>query len=391
MNKDTVTKSREPYLSIRGQKRLLFYAQILEELSDYYSEEKTISSGKDRKRIWQENLSNEQSKIMEGQLRSLSHLLENMADESIEPVEGYEKYIKKLMRKLTENDLIVEDIRVSRQNYARIKMEICCMAKEGDYFSTNELAEFVSSIIHKPLVPDVDNPAYIHHKKECIVLREELYYQYYVGKAQAVKEGEQVSGDYFIYSDYADGRSLLALADGMGSGEVAGEDAAFTLELLDKLLEAGMTLKDATCQVNDILCMRCRKLRTVSVDCMLLDLYSGEATIRKSGAAPLFVIRRDKVERKVIEALPLGIIPGSFGESAQFYVSDQDQIVLVSDGILEALGDESGEKLTEALAKMHDSEPKSLAAKILTMATMASSGRIADDMTVIVVNICERG
>ena len=26
MNKDTVTKSREPYLSIRGQKRLLFYA-----------------------------------------------------------------------------------------------------------------------------------------------------------------------------------------------------------------------------------------------------------------------------------------------------------------------------------------------------------------------------
>lgn len=390
MGKEKRLTEKEPCVSAKGQKRLLFYAQIFHDLSDYYGEKQEIECYDSRTSLWQDEAARTQNKMMEGQLKSISRILANIAEEAYYPAAGYEKCQKRLFRKLTENDLEVDEINISFHQSTRLQVEICCHAKDDDYFSTRELAQYVSSIVHKTLIPDSDCPAYIHHKKECIMLREELLFQYYIGKATATKEGEVVSGDCFFYSDYADGRSLLALADGMGSGECAGEDAAYVLELLDKFLEAGLSPKGAMRQVNDILCMRCHKLRTVSVDLAVIDLFTGKLILQKSGASPLFVKNGNHVDKIARESLPLGILPGSYGEDAQVMLSGGEQLIFVSDGVLEALGDESGDLLSSALTKRKERDPKKLAAEILTMATMTSGGHILDDMTVVVVNVCKQ-
>ena len=388
--KDTVESKEEMLLSLHGQKRLLFYAQILDEIADYYTcKDPEIRICTDRQAIWLDKLQVENGRIMEGQLKDISLLLKNMAKESYKIPSALEKCKYQIIKKLKENDLMVKEVYVMEHKNGRMEVGVTCHAKPGDYYSTQEMVDFIAGLTHRKLVPDKDSVSYIHDEPVMIVCREELCYQLFYNVARATKTGEVLSGDNFLTQEYADGRTLFVLSDGMGSGEEACEDSTVVVELFDKLIEAGVTQDEAARQVNDVLCMRTRKLRTASLDTCQFNLCTGEGSLLKCGAAPTYIKRGNEVIRKEFQTLPLGIMQGEKGKQEIFFFEEGDVIILVSDGITDVFENREEEisqrdDLVRFLEQIDSRKPKELANQILGMAIKRDGGRIRDDMTVLV-------
>lgn len=390
----TLEKS-ETILTKYGQRQLLFYAQILDEIADYYTcKSPEIRLYTDRAQLWQDKQQAENGQIMEGQLKDMAFFLKKMARESYDVPPVLEKCKKQIIKRLKENDLCVDEVYVKEYKNGRLEIGIYCQAKHGDYFSTQELVDYLSSIVHRKMVPDKDSVLYIHNEPAYIICREELSYQLFYNVARATKTGEVLSGDNYLVQEYPDGRVLFLLSDGMGSGEEACEDSTLVVELLDKLLEAGMTLTEAARQVNDVLCMRTRKLRTASLDICQFNLCSGEGTILKCGAAPTYYKSGKNVNKIELQTLPLGIMQGEKGAEKEFYFEDGDMVILVTDGVMDvfeqAWSGKYKDELARLLEKTESKKPKEIANQILGMAIKLDEGRIRDDMTVLAGVIREK-
>lgn len=386
---DIVPEKNEQILSRYGQKRLLFYAQILDEIADYYTcKDPEIRFYADRQSLWQDKLQAENGRIMEGQLKDMAFFLKKMAKESYDLSPVLEKCRKQIIKRLKENDLCVEEVYIMEYKNGRLEVGIYCHAKPGDYFYTQELVDYLSTITHRKMIPDKDSVSYIHSEPVYIVCREELNYQVFYNVARATKTGEVVSGDNYLVQEYPDGRVLFLLSDGMGSGEEACDDSTLVVELFDKLLEAGVESKEAARQVNDVLCMRTRKLRTATLDICRFNLCSGEGSILKCGAAPTYFKSGSYVRKLELSTLPLGIMQGQQGEKKKFFFEEGDFIILVTDGIMDVFDsawDKTGkDELQCFIERMECDQPKDIANQILGMAIKLDEGRIRDDMTVLV-------
>jgi stage II sporulation protein E len=386
---EVVAEKNEQILSKYGQKRLLFYAEILDEIADYYTyKDPEIRLYADRQQLWQDKQQAENGKIMEGQFKDMALLLKKMAKESYDIPPQLEKYKKQIIKRLKENDLCVDEIYVKEYSNCRLEVGVYCYAKQGDYFSTLELVDYLSSITHRKLVPDKDCVSYIHDEPVYIVCREELNYQIFYNVARATKTGEVLSGDNYLVQEYPDGRVLFLLSDGMGSGEEACDDSTLAVELFDKLLEAGVSVREAARQVNDVLCMRTRKLRTASLDICQFNLSSGEGIVLKCGAAPTYLKSGSHVRKIEFQTLPLGIMQGEQGSEKNFFFEEGDMVILVTDGIMDVFDqawDKRGkDQLFRFIERLDCQKPKDVANQILGMAIKLDEGRIRDDMTVVV-------
>lgn len=381
----TDSKRGKSILSIHGQNRLLFYAQLLDEIAGYYTCKDTkLCMYKDKQTFFHDQVVVENERMMKNQLMDLSCVLKQMAMETYVSDYSIEKHRKQLINGLEENELNVEEVYAFCYPKGRLEIGVNCFAKPGDYYSVDEMATFVSSVFRRKMNPDKECMAYIFEEPMLVVFREELNYQLSHYVARATKQDESISGDNYIVQNYPDGRSLIAISDGMGSGEKAKEDSELVVELYDKLLEAGMKMTDAAREVNDVLCMRTKSLRTATLDSCVLDLCSGTVSLLKAAASPTYIKNNDKVEKIVSNTLPFGIIQGEQGENFYQVIEENTQLILVTDGVYDAFFNKGKDMLKEYIQSLHEKTPKQIANKILQMAIGLSQGEIRDDMTVFV-------
>ena len=83
-----------------------------------------------------------------------------------------------------------------------------------------------------------------------------------------------------------------------------------------------------------------------TLDLCTLNLYSGSCDFRKVGGAPSFLKSGLYIEQISNHRLPLGAVPIREDEKIQKELIDQDYIILITDGILDALGEENPEMKT---------------------------------------------
>jgi stage II sporulation protein E len=130
--------------------------------------------------------------------------------------------------------------------------------------------------------------------------------------------------------------------------------------------------------------MRARREEcSATVDLFSLDLYSGEATFIKSGAAPSFVKRDESIFRIKSQTAPLGLVKSIDSERVKVEIRYGDYVILLSDGILQTA--EDAPWLLELLAKEPKRSLSDYAEFILSEALKNS--RSHDDMSVTVLHI----
>ncbi len=219
------------------------------------------------------------------------------------------------------------------------------------------------------------------------------YYNYTVeiGVAQLAKDGEEVSGDYYSLLSLKEGKQVIILSDGMGSGEKAKKESKATVCLLEEMLEVGLPRNLIFKTVNTVMQFRSGEETFATVDLAMLDLQEGRMELCKIGAAPSFIKRGQQVKELNGTSLPLGILAEVNMEIKKEKLENEDILIMVTDGISEAgvRVDGFSSWIKKNLLEKNTLHPQLIADSLLEEACVRNRGYSLDDMSVIVCKIID--
>lgn len=371
------------------RRRLLSYADSFYELARSYDgefepEQESRETLLMEKRLW------ENRQIISIHLNEVAKIMTEAAGEvfTFWPMEGRKKRL--LVQALGEEGIQVEGPCYLPRDEGRQAVALIMHTRKGEKVAAEDAADMISVLLDRRLAPSVNSPSVVEGAPQSFVLEEEARFLALTKTARAVKEGETVSGDNYAVLEAEKGRLTVMLSDGTGSGEKAGRDSERVLELMEKMLEAGYDTDTAVNMVNTALFAAGEDDNHPTLDICDIDLYQGKCEMRKVGGAASFLKRGTEVELLTTGNLPLGVFGQVEAESLHKQLQDDDYLIMVSDGVVDAFGGEGYESaMVNIIAQMRDRNPGEIAERLLRIALHASGGRIADDMTVVAIGIWE--
>lgn len=184
------------------------------------------------------------------------------------------------------------------------------------------------------------------------------------------------------------GESAMILSDGMGSGEEAFQESAMVVEMLEELLKAGFPKETALSMMNTAMVMGREEVCFSTVDMSVFDLYNGTCEFIKAGASATFIRHEKEIRHIYSQSLPLGVIQNQEVEKTTQQLVSGDLIVMMTDGVMDALPAGEQERLLDLIIQGTRIEnPKELAHYILEKVLDLSSDLPHDDMTVLVAGV----
>ena len=212
-----------------------------------------------------------------------------------------------------------------------------------------------------------------------------------VGSSKTTKQGSKISGDSNLQIRLDDGKYLLAISDGMGSGELAKKSSKFVINTLNNFLEKGFEEKDILNLINSELNLNKNDEMYASVDMSILDLYTGNIAIIKNGACNTYIKTKKDVRIFSSNQMPVGIV-----ENVELYremcsLNEGDIILMCSDGLLDASKDDAkSDWIQDFLKNINTTNVQKIADLIVSEAIDNSYGNVKDDITVVVAKIIKK-
>lgn len=196
---------------------------------------------------------------------------------------------------------------------------------------------------------------------------------------RAGRAGEQ-TGDAACIREL-EGLSLAAISDGMGMGDAARRESEQTVNMVADLVCCGFDIDSAAELVNRLLLLREGGETYATLDALLFDRHRGSVIAAKHGAPASYIVRRGRLNALCAEALPVGIVEEARTAVFKVGVKRGDTIIMMSDGVSDALGD----GLPAALKRTAALDDPNEAAKELVECALRMGG--GDDMTAIVATV----
>lgn len=210
-----------------------------------------------------------------------------------------------------------------------------------------------------------------------------------VGSSKITKENSNISGDCSLQIKLADGKYLLALADGMGTGEKARECSKITLRLMKQMLSAGFDKEESISMINSRINLLGSTERYSTLDVSILDLFIGKLEVLKNGACNTYIKNKKSIKKIKSNNLPIGIVDKIELQAETVDISDGDIIVMCTDGVLDSQEDNE-EWIEEFLKNISTNNVQKIADLLLAEAVDNTYGVVRDDMSVIVSKIVKR-
>ena len=156
-----------------------------------------------------------------------------------------------------------------------------------------------------------------------------------IGQAAKNKKESSVSGDSVLQTRLNDGKHLLVLSDGMGTGPEARKSSQIAIKMLERLLMSGFD-KDTSIDLINSSIMNSEEEIFATLDIIIADLYNGKIEFIKNGACPTYIKNKKKVQLIKSISIPAGILEEINLTSYDKDIEDQDIIVMCSDGIIDS-------------------------------------------------------
>lgn len=230
----------------------------------------------------------------------------------------------------------------------------------------------------------------IDEKSFAQVYASEDKYIMQVGSSKISKEGSQVSGDCNLQIRLDDGKYLLAIADGMGSGEKARESSKFVIKMIKKLTISGFEKEESVKLINSALNINSGNETYSSLDVSVLDLFTGEAEFLKNAACTTYIKNKKTIRKISADNLPIGIVKDVNVKVQNEKVSDGDIILMVSDGVLDSKDDGKNDWIEAFLRNVSTNNVQKLSDLLLAEAIDNNYGIAQDDMTIIACKIVKK-
>ena len=368
------------------RRRLLGYADSFHELARSYDRE-FVPETDDREAVLAQRRLWESRQIISGHLEAMAKIMTEAACEvlSFHPMENRKRRL--LTQALAEEGIQVESPHYLPREDGRQAVVLTMRTQRGGKVPAEDAADMISVLLDRRLMPAADTPYVVEPDPQSFILEEEAGFLALTGFARATKEDETVSGDNYAVVESERGRVTVMLSDGTGSGERAGKDSERVLDLMEKMLEAGYDIDAAINMVNTALFAAGEDINHPTLDICDIDLYDGSCQLRKVGGAATFLKRGQEVERVAMGNLPLGIFGQMEILPVERRLQDGDYLIMVSDGVVDAFGEEYEDSMGSVIAGIQECSPGEIAERLLRFALCASGGRIRDDMTIGVIGI----
>ncbi|MBO5057197.1 MAG: SpoIIE family protein phosphatase [Lachnospiraceae bacterium] len=398
--KKNIENGRDSFDSILpeyGRRKLLTYADSIRELADTFKEtESEKDSGEEIPRedrneyIWQRKLLENKS-LMAEHLQEMAQIMTNVAEEARHCEPMSERRFRQIAHALKEVDIQIKNLYLIENESGKMEVSISMKNRKKNTLSAEEIGDLLSVLLNIRLVGSGDNPFFVGDEWKTFYYVEEAKYHVLTGVAKAVKETEKISGDNYAFFETGAGNQTAVLSDGMGSGDKACADSTKVVELMQKFLEAGFQIETAIQMINSSLISGGENSNMSTLDLCSIDLYSGECRFVKVGSACSYIKRQHLVDRISSGNLPMGIFQKPDMEIVGRNLMDGDYIVMISDGIPDALSQGIGEDmLSEIIGSSNLENPGEMANSILNFCIHQCRGRIRDDMTVLVIGIWKK-
>lgn len=206
-----------------------------------------------------------------------------------------------------------------------------------------------------------------------------------IGQASKIKNNSPVSGDSLLKIRLNDGKYLIALSDGMGTGPDARKSSQIAIKMLERLLMSGFD-KDTSIDLINTTIMNTDEEIFATLDIAIVDLYNGKIEFIKNGACPTYVKNKKKVQIVKSLSLPTGILKNISLTTYDKDIEEQDILVMCSDGILDSNIEYKNKELwvKYVLEDIETTNCQKIAELILNEAVDNCYGIAKDDMSIIV-------
>jgi len=215
-----------------------------------------------------------------------------------------------------------------------------------------------------------------------------------ISMAAANVSSKQVGGDYYDVIPVAQGRWLIAIGDVSGKGTPAALLMANLQATIRALVPLNIPLAELTGRVNDLMCENTGGSRFVTFFWGIVDAQEKTLSYVNAGHNYPYVIRRNgSVERLDRGGMILGVLRTKVPyEEGSVQLRSGDSLVLFTDGVSEAMNNESkeyGESRLESLLCAVSSESSSDVMQAIHDDIKAYAGGAAqsDDITMMVLKV----
>ena len=328
--------------------------------------------------IWKKK-EEQTKKNISNQLKNVSNAIKSMAKDIEKDIKAEEKYqaerleIVDLLRK---KEIEVQDIMIKKDNRFIVEIYLTRLLENT---KLEQIAEILTNILKEPIVLNAEATV----GKKIVYLSDDKYIMA-IGMAQETKNNSKQSGDSILNIRLKDGKYLVAISDGMGSGKEAKNSSNQTLRLLENLLVSGFDKKASLDLINNAL-MNQNKETFATLDIAIIDLYEGNIEFIKSAACPTYIKKNKRVQMIKSNSLPTGILEESKLETFDKDINDGEIVVLCSDGILDSNVEYKNKELwiKYLLEDIETTNTQKIANLILEESVDNNYGIAKDDMSVV--------
>jgi len=339
--------------------------------------------------IWKQKVI-QSRKNVSNELNGVSKVINTIAEDIDKKFDkAYDDLETEIRLMLKTKNIKIKNIKLKKEKNNKYNINI--------YFQNN-LEEENKNIIEK-ILSDILKQEIKYEKTEEMDKKNILQkystkdkYMMQIGMSKITKNNYKISGDSFTKTKLEDGKYLIAISDGMGSGKEAKKSSEVALKMLEKLLKEGFD-KDASINlINSTINLNTNEELYATLDIAILDLYQGNIECIKNAACPTFIKSGQEVSEINSVGLPAGIL-----ENIDFVVYEKDLkendiIIMCSDGLLDSKLQNGNEQnwLKTTLENMETTNVQRIADILISEAKDNSMGIAKDDMTVIVVRIVKK-
>ncbi|MBE5733622.1 MAG: hypothetical protein E7347_01070 [Clostridiales bacterium] len=346
----------------------LLYAlnKLLADLRSYAIENKNVNVGRE---------------LIAEQSLGVAEILRGLALETGSQLKFQSRLERSLAQTLFKNGFSISELLL----YGEENNLTVTMITDMKEFSIPTLEKVISESLG--VLVTLNERAQITERKCFLSFKVSCPIDVFYGISFAIKDGSEFSGDTHSVERISDNRVLIALSDGMGSGERAQNFSSTALSLIESFYKAGLSSTLILQTVNKLLSINSEDCFT-ALDLAVIDLNNLTIDFIKYGCPYGFIINEQGI--KIVEgnSLPLGILNELKPAVCSAPVSDGDVILLVSDGISDAF--QSSGDLIDFLRTQPAKNPQSLSDALLEHAIKLNAGQKKDDMTALAVRIFKR-
>ena len=202
---------------------------------------------------------------------------------------------------------------------------------------------------------------------------------------QIKKIDSNVNGDSYIVTELKDNNKLIAISDGMGSGEKSKEASLTVINMLESLIKTGINQTDILNITNKVLRTRESGAMLATLDMCLINEKKDIMEFVKLGAAPSYVVSDGIVKKIEASGESIGTIKDAVYSEYKSEVKRNTYVVMISDG---AISDINEKIIQNIVTNLGDSLNETKLMECLMNIVMNNQSKLVlDDITIITAKI----